>query len=130
MEAHSATEPFSFEGRLSRSKSRDVRDQVAQARVTNAEYGELLGAAKKDGRALGEWCREVLLSAARGETVTPVFTEIVAIRQLLNATMRKVACGKAMNDEEFQKELQSIRLTKHKAAAEMMQQYAIKEEAR
>lgn len=44
--------------------------------------------------------------------------------------MRKVACAQKMTDEEFSKELQGIRMSKHKAAAEMMQQYAAVERAR
>ena len=69
----------------------------------------------------------MLLAAARGETVTPTFTEIVAIRQLLNSALRHVACGDVMTPAAFQDELQSIRTSKHKAAAEVMQQYTMTE---
>ena len=86
--------------------------------------------AKTDRKALSEWCRDVLLAAARGEIVTPTFTEIVAIRQLLNSALRHVACGEVMTPAAFQDELQGIRTSKHKAAAEVMQQYAMREEKR
>ncbi len=118
------------ETRIRRSKGRSGRTISATARVTRDEQNEMVAAAKKRGQSLSEWCREVLLAAARGETITPTFTEIVAIRQLLNSTLRNVACGAVMTPEAFQAELQGIRSSKHKAAAEVMQQYAATEAGR
>jgi hypothetical protein len=115
------------ETRIRRSKGRAGRTISATARVTRDEQNEMEAAAKQRGQSLSEWCREVLLIAARGEAVTPLFTEIVAIRQLLNSTLRSVACGAVMTPEAFQAELQGIRSSKHKAATEVMQQYAATE---
>jgi hypothetical protein len=120
-------ETLKFENNLRRARGRSARNYIASARVTKAERDELEAAARSEAKALSEWCREVLLAAARGETVTPLFTEIVAIRQLLNSTLRNVACGAVMTPEAFQTELQGIRSSKHKAAAEVMQQYAATE---
>ncbi len=119
----------SITARLSRAQGRKARRHSATAKLTRDEHDQLEHAARSEGKALSEWCREALLAAARNEVVTPTFTEVIAIRQLLNATMRKVACGQKMTDEDFSKELQGIRTSKHKAAVEMMQQYAPKEEA-
>ena len=113
--------------RVRRSKGRTGRTISATAKVTRDEQNEMEAAAKQRGQSLSEWCREALLAAARGETITPIFTEIVAIRQLLNSTLRNVACGAVMTPEAFQAELQGIRFSKHKAAAEVMQQYAATE---
>ena len=113
-----------FADGLHRARGRSARNFVASARVTKSEQNVLDAAARAQGKALSEWCRETLLASARGETATPIFTEIVAIRQLLNATLRSLACGETMTPEAFQKELQTIRSSKHKAAAEVMQQYA------
>jgi hypothetical protein len=124
---HQTAEPLNIENNLRRARGRSARNYIASARVTKAEQDELEEAARSEGKALSEWCREVLLAAARGETVTPLFTEIVAIRQLLNSTLRNVACGAVMTPEAFQTELQGIRSSKHKAAAEVMQQYAAQE---
>jgi hypothetical protein len=115
------------ETQIRRSKGRAGRTISATARVTRDEQNEMEAAAKQRGQSLSEWCREVLLIAARGEAVTPLFTEIVAIRQLLNSTLRSVACGAVMTPEAFQAELQGIRSSKHKAATEVMQQYAATE---
>ncbi len=121
---------INFEDDLSRARGRTARNYIASARVTKAEQNELETAARSQRKALSEWCRETLLTAARGEAITPSFTEIVAIRQLLNSALRHVACGDVMTPEAFQKELQAIRSSKHKAAAEVMQQYAATEARR
>lgn len=117
-------EGLDLEHHLRRSRGRDSRNYIASARVTKGEQQELEEAARLDGKALSEWCRETLLGVARRETVTPVFTEITAIRQLLNVAMRQLLCGKTITEEQFSAELQTIRGTKHRAASELMQQYA------
>ncbi len=124
------TEGIDFEHSLRRARGRDSRNYIASARVTKSEQQELEQAARLEGKALSEWCRETLLGVARRETVTPVFTEVIAIRQLLNLALRKVACGKTMTEEAFDAELQMVRGTKHKAASEIMQQYAAIEKIR
>jgi hypothetical protein len=116
-----------FDERLRRSNGRSSRHAVVSVRLTKSEQAELERMAKTDRKALSEWCRDVLLAAARGEIVTPTFTEIVAIRQLLNSALRHVACGDVMTPAAFQDELQGIRTSKHKAAAEVMQQYTMME---
>jgi hypothetical protein len=123
-------QPAPLSDRIRRASGRLARRISATAKVTRDEHAELEAAASKSGKALGEWSRETLLAAARGEAITPSFTEIVAIRQLLNSTLRNVACGAVMTPEAFQKELQGIRSSKHKAAAEVMQQYAATEAGR
>lgn len=118
-----------FESSLRRARGRTSRNYIASARVTKGEQVELENAARSQGKALSEWCREALLAAARGEVVTPTFTEVVAIRQLLNSALETIACGEAVTREAFQTQLQTIRSTKHRAAAEVMQQYAAMEAA-
>ncbi len=98
--------------------------------MTRDEHNELETAARSDGKALGEWSREVLLRAARGSVADPAFTEIIAMRRLLNSVLRHVACGERMTPEAFNAEMQEIRTTKHKAANEIIQQYAITEKTR
>ena len=117
-----------LETKLHRSRGRGGRVISATARVTRSEQQEMEAAAKLRGQSLSEWCREMLLAAARNETITPIFTELVGMRLLLNATMRYAACGERMTPEQFQDELYDVRATKHKAAADVMQQYARTEE--
>ena len=130
METQTQVSLLNLEARIRRSKGRTGRTISATAKVTRDEQNEMEAAAKQKGQSLSEWCRDVLLAAARGETVTPTFTEIVAIRQLLNSALRHVACGEVMTPTAFQEELQGIRTSKHRAAGEVMQQYTMKEEKR
>ena len=124
MEDENGTKPLSFESRLSRSKGRLGRFQVAQARVTDSEYVEVLAAAKREGKAVAEWVRDVLLREARRKKRDPLFTEIVATRMLLNLALKPLVCREAMSAAEFSAMLTEVRTTKHEAALDVMQQYA------
>jgi hypothetical protein len=115
--------PFTFHGRISRSKSRQARDQVAQARVTPKEYEELLSAARGDGRALGEWVREVLLREARRADDDALFTELVATRMLMVNLFKPLIMGKPVSQEWLTEMMAVIRREKRKAAQEVRQQY-------
>ena len=117
---------LSFE-HLDRPKGRPVRSKLASARVTADELKELDTAAAQDGKLFGEWAREVLLREARTPRADALFTEIVATRMLLNLVLKPLACGKVMTAEEFSGVLTSVRTTKHKAATDVMEQYAAAE---
>ncbi len=119
--------PLDFSERLTRSKGRLSRNCMANARVTQAEQDELLAVAKSQGKALSEWAREVLLREARNSRGDALFTEIVATRMLLNLVLKPLACGKVMSAEEFSGVLTNVRTTKHKAATDVMEQYAATE---
>jgi hypothetical protein len=124
METETSSEGIDFASRFRRSQGRNPRTFSANTKVTRAEHNELEAAASAEGKALGEWSREVLLKAARGHAADPGFTEIIALRLLLNSVLRRVACGETMSADAFNLEMQSIRTSKHKAAEEVMQQYA------
>ncbi len=123
MDETKETNLIDFETRFRRSRGRGGRTFSATAKVTREEHEELETAAKAEGKALGEWSREVLLASARRTIATPVFTEVIAMRRLLNSVLRALACGETMTPEAFHAEMQEIRITKHKAAEEIMQQY-------
>ncbi len=113
-----------FATRFRRSRGRGGRTFSATAKVTREEHDELEAAAKAEGKALGEWSRDALLASARATVASPVFTEVIAMRRFLNSVLRRVACGETMTPEAFHAEMQEIRITKHTAAEEVMQQYA------
>ncbi len=119
--------PLNFAERLTRSKGRLSRNCMANARVTQAEQDELMAVAKHEGKALSEWAREVLLREARTPRADALFTEIVATRMLLNLVLKPLACGQLMTAEEFSGVLANVRTTKHKAATDVMEQYAAAE---
>ncbi len=68
-------------------------------------------------------------SIARGQNSSrdALFTEIVATRMLLNLVLKPLACGQVMTAEEFSGVLANVRTTKHKAATDVMEQYAAAE---
>ena len=126
MESVSEETSLSFE-RLDRPKGRPVRGKLASLRVTADELKELDTAAALCGKLYGEWAREVLLREARTPRSDALFTEIVATRMLLNLVLKPLACGQVMTAEEFSGVLASVRTTKHKAATDVMEQYAAAE---
>ncbi len=124
MDETNETNSIDFAARFRRSRGRSGRTFSATAKVTREEHDELEAAAKAEGKALGEWSREALLASARRAVATPVFTEVIATRRLLNSVLRVVACGETMTPDAFNAEVREIRTTKHKAAEEVLQQYA------
>jgi len=107
--------------------SRTSRRFVAQARITEDERNVLLKAATAEGRALGEWAREVLLREAR-RTEDPLFIELIATRMVLLNLLKPLAMGKIVTPEDFTRISTSVRTDKRKIAHEIQQQYiAVKE---
>jgi hypothetical protein len=127
MEAIDEAQALNLEARLDRRKGRAARDKMTGVRFTHAEMAEVDRAANSQGQLFGEWAREVLLREARNSRGDALFTEIVATRMLLNLVLKPLACGKAMTAEEFSGVLANVRTTKHKAATDVMAQYAAAE---
>jgi hypothetical protein len=106
----------------SRLLSRTPREFVAQARITEDERNLLLKAASAEGRALGEWTREVLLREAR-RSEDPLFIELIATRMVLLNLLKPLAMGKIVTPEDFTRISASVRTDKRKIAHEIQQQY-------
>ena len=111
-----------LDSRLSRSQSRSARAFVAQARITEDERKDLLRAARSEGRALGEWAREVLLREAR-RSEDPLFTELIATRMILLNLLKPLAMGQIVTSEDFTRISATVRSDKRKVAQEIQQQY-------
>lgn len=118
-----STANTSMEQRLSRSKGRLARDHVAQARVTRLEQEELEDAARRQGKALSEWARDVLLREARSSTDSAIFTELIATRMLLINLLKPIALGEKVSAAWITEAMTMVRNEKHKAAEEVLQQY-------
>ncbi len=127
METQNEVVGLSFEARLDRPKGRRVRGRSAGARFTEDEKRELDMAAASTGQLFAEWAREVLLREARKSRGDALFTEVVATRMLLNLVLKPLACGHVMTAEDFSGVLANVRTTKHKAATDVMEQYAAAE---
>ena len=118
---------ITMEHRLGRGKIRDSRSRSLGTKVTLKEERELVRAAEAEGKSASEWAREVLLREARNSRTDALFTEIVATRMLLNLVLKPLACGQVMNAADFSGVLTNVRTTKHKAAADVKEQYATAE---
>lgn len=123
MEPEMTSAPIDFEARFQRSQGWTPRNISQNTKVTREEHRRLEVAARLSGQSLGEWSREVLLREADGLNADPAFTELVAMRLLLNTILKRIACGELMTAEGFNNEIQRIRNDKQKVAKEVMQTY-------
>ncbi len=110
--------------RLSRQRGRDIRSESVAVRVTKDEELTMIRAAAAQGAALREWAREVLLREARSTRPDALFSEVVALRMMLNELLRPVCCGHTITSEAFDTHLANIRHTKQQVAQDIRQQYA------
>ncbi len=122
-----SVDEITMEQRLGRGKIRESRSRSLGTKLTVKEERELVRAAEGEGKSASEWAREVLLREARTARTDALFTEIVATRMLLNLVLKPLACGQVMSAEDFSGVLTSVRTTKHKAATDVMEQYAAAE---
>jgi hypothetical protein len=122
MKSQKVSQNSDVESRLSRSQGRSSRVCVAQARITEDERQQLLRAARSEGRALGEWAREVLLREAR-RSEDPLFTELIATRMILLNLLKPLAMGQVVTPEDFTRISATVRSDKRKVAQEIQQQY-------
>ena len=118
---------ITMEQRLGRGKIRESRSRSLGTKLTLKEERELVRAAEAEGKSASEWARGVLLREARNSRTDALFTEIVATRMLLNLVLKPLACGQVMNAADFSGVLTNVRTTKHKAGADVMEQYATAE---
>ena len=124
MEATNEAPALNLKDRLDRPKGRAARDKMTGVRFTQIEMAEVDRAANDHGQLFGEWAREVLLREARNSRSDALFTEIIATRMLLNLVLKPLACGQVITAEEFSGVLTNVRTAKHKAATDVMEQYA------
>ena len=113
--------------RLKQRIGRPSRVESVAIRFTEDELAALEKCAQEKVTTLREWAREVLLREAQNSRSDALFTEIVATRMLLNLVLKPLACGQPMTADEFSAVLANVRTTKHKAAADVMEQYAAAE---
>ena len=124
MEAPIEPRDLGIADRISRSGSRGARNQNANARLTRKELESLKLAATAEGKALGEWTREVLLREASAPRMDrALFTELTALRLLMINVLRPLVLGQSIKAEDFQAILAGVRNDKHDAAKQLLSQY-------
>ena len=121
-----------IESRLARTRGRASRTQSIATRFTREEEKALLEKARAQGQNLREWARDVLLREAYGATlaVSPdqIMTEIVALQLFLTNALSPVARGERMSAEQYQELMRNVKTNKHRAAREVVAQYAAENE--
>ena len=121
-----------IESRLARTRGRESRTQSIATRFTQEEVKALMEKAEAQRQNLREWARDVLLREAYGATlaVSPdqIMTEIVALQLFLTNALSPVARGERMSAEQYQELMRNVKTNKHRAAREVIAQYAAENE--
>jgi hypothetical protein len=113
-------------------RGRTRRAVTLSTKITSRELELVSVASEADGRALGEWVREVILKAAHssssGVGADQLMTEIVALQLFLTDVLSSVACGERMNAEQYQDLMRKVKANKQRAAREVTAQYVAENE--
>jgi hypothetical protein len=109
-------------------KGRESRNQTLNTKLTPTEATAVEAAAEADGKAVGEWLRDLALQQLRSSTgplpTLAVMGEITSIRLLLINALEPLLRGDKMTPEQFKGLLQHVKTNKRKAAADMLASYA------
>ena len=90
------------------------------AKLTKEELDRVTEFAKSQGRARGEWIRDVILKEMRnGSGSDPFLAEILGVRLLLVNVLRPLAAGQRLTPEAFDKLLDEISEAKHALAGKL-----------
>ena len=109
-------------GRLRRSRGRSARAFSVSSRVTEQEFRALEKAAAENGKAVGEWAREVLVEAAQRSGPDAVLVELVATRMLLVNMVKMIGQGLQISDADYAKINTQVQGAKRRVASEIAEQ--------
>jgi hypothetical protein len=108
-------------------RGRECRDQSLNTKLTATEFASVAAAAEADGRALGEWAREVLLKELRSSSgaigADLILTEIVSLQLFLTDALAPLTCGEKMSAMQYEELMRRVKRTKRKAAVEVIAQH-------
>jgi hypothetical protein len=114
-------------------KGRTRRAVTLSTKITPQELELMSAASEADGRALGEWVREVLLKEIRSPSIAlgadHLMTEIVGLQLFLTNALTSVACGERMSAQQYQELMRNVKTNKRRAAREVIAQYAAERQA-
>lgn len=117
-----------IESRANGRRRSIVRTVTVGGKFTEAEAKALAKRAADRQQLLGEWAREALLAAGRGQQREAeniaLFAEVQALRLLLINTLEPLLRGDKMTAEQFKEMLRYVKTNKRKAAADLLASYA------
>jgi len=107
-------------------KGRESRNQTLNTKLTPSETAAIEAASRADGKAVGEWLRDLALREIRSDVIpsAALMGEIAAIRLLLINTLEPLLRGDKMTAEQFKEMLRYVKTNKRKAAADMLASYS------
>ena len=117
-----------IESRANGRRRSIVRTVTVGGKFTEAEANALAKRAASREQLLGEWAREALLAAGRGQQREAeniaLFAEVQALRLLLINTLEPLLRGDKMTAEQFKEMLRYVKTNKRKAAVDLLASYA------
>jgi hypothetical protein len=109
-----------------------LRTRSIGTKVSEEEYAKLERVAHLGSKTLGEWCREVMLANANGQSpktqqsgvaeVQALMAELVALRTILLNVLYKQVNGESLTAEEMQRLIERADADKLKKAVEKLPQ--------
>ena len=107
---------------------RESRNQTLNTKLTPTEAAAVEAASEADGKAVGEWLRDLALRELgrdnRQLRSLALMGEITAMRLLLINTLEPLLRGEKMTPEQFKEMLRYVKTNKRKAAADLLASYA------
>lgn len=108
-------------------KGRTRRAVTLSTKITPQELELITAASEADGRALGEWAREVLLKAVHSPLPSigaeHLLTEIVGLQLFLTNALTPVVRGEQISAEQYEELMRNVKTSKRRAAREVIAQY-------
>jgi len=108
-------------------KGRECRNRSLNTKLTATEAADVDAAARSEGKAVGEWLRDLVLrELCRGTSQSQSFAamgEISALRLLLINTLEPLLRGDKMTADQFKEMLRYVKANKRKAAEDTLLSY-------
>ena len=108
-------------------KGRECRNHSLNTKLTATEAADVDAAARSEGKAVGEWLRDLVLrELCRGTSQSQSFAamgEISALRLLLINTLEPLLRGDKMTADQFKEMLRYVKANKRKAAEDTLLSY-------
>jgi hypothetical protein len=100
--------------------------------LTPEEEEKVIAAAEAEGKAPGEWVRDVIVREVRVEAEEKIamhaFTELVGLELLVMNALQPLVSGQKMGADQFRKLVEQIQATKHTKARELLARRGQEEE--
>ena len=108
-------------------KGRECRNHSLNTKLTATEAAAVDVAAQAEGKAVGEWLRDLVLRELGRDTSQlqslAAMGEIAALRLLLINTLEPLLRGDKMTADQFKEMLRYVKANKRKAAEDTLASY-------